>query len=240
MGDPYVANMGNPYVANVGNPYGAHNLWSIRGPSNQALSFPRGTHMGSPYGPHFCPWNPYWAQKHLLPGKGWFLYWWVISRPEHNIWFNFCDLLTFYLWFYLLTGRMPLKSRLPLVVQCWFFVPINCNLGSYFPDGYVFLAFLLFKWKIGIREFFWVNVSLRGFDSNFLFSHVIVFSWWSLIRTSQIFFDDWNLALCFVGHFFSLIWITSLKPLRYIFSIHYNLRLLTAFLTVKEFLSSDP
>ena len=80
-----------------------------------------------------------------------FLYWRVISFPLHNIRFNIFDLLAFYSRFYLLTGRMPLKSRLPLLVQCWFFVPINCNLGSYFSHGYAIfknLIFIIKNWKL--------------------------------------------------------------------------------------------
>jgi len=84
------------------------------------------------------------SNSHRLWLGGWFLYRWVISRPEHNIWFNFCDLLTFYSWYNLITGRMPLKFRLPILVQCRFFVPINCNLGSYFSHFYAIFKILTF------------------------------------------------------------------------------------------------
>jgi len=72
------------------------------------------------------------------------LYWRFISFSLHNIRFNIFDLLTFFSRFYLLTGKMPLKSWLPLLVQCRFFKPINCVLWPSFSDGYAIFKIFIF------------------------------------------------------------------------------------------------
>jgi len=42
------------------------------------------------------------------------------------------------------TRRMPLKSWLPLLVQCQFFNPTNCDLGPYFSGGFATFNILTF------------------------------------------------------------------------------------------------
>jgi len=92
-----------------------------------------------PYSNFVCLTDIHPPDSHRLWLEGWFPNRWAISSPEHNIWLFFAIYLNF-TWFHLLTGRMHLKSRLPSVVQGWFFVPINYNLGYYFSRGYAIFS----------------------------------------------------------------------------------------------------
>jgi len=131
---------------------------------------------------------------------------------------------------------MPLNFGLPLLVQCRFFNPINCDLGPYFSHGYLFFAFLLFEWKIGNLKFLLSRPGVSSLMFGLLLScfFLCVFFTWSLIWTGQVFLTIliWRFVLQATVH--SLIWIFSLIPVRYFFHTNHTERLPTAHLTAKN------
>jgi len=75
--------------------------------------------------PAFIPPNPL-----QLPLRGLSLYLWIIFSHLHNFQ-SFFD-LTLFPRFLSLTGMMPIKSRLSLLVKLQIFISINCDLSSNF------------------------------------------------------------------------------------------------------------